>query len=111
MDSGKYDYEKLAQLTALGRLKLLFGSFGSTFLFGALVTLITVPVSLIMYYETSVNRLALEKCAVSQQYEVQDRASRALQALDDTDRTIRELLSTISAPDRPTNRDEIIKQI
>ena len=61
MDSGKYDYEKLATLTALGRLKLLFGSFGTTFLFVSLVTLITIPVSLVMYYETSVNRLAVEK--------------------------------------------------
>jgi hypothetical protein len=45
MDNSKYDYEELTKLSALGRLRLLFGSFGTTFLFVVLITFLTLQYS------------------------------------------------------------------
>jgi hypothetical protein len=89
------DYEELAKLSSLDRVRLLLGSFGTASLFVVLTTFLALPITFFMYYETTVKRVDIERVAAFQQMEVRDRTIASIGSLDKVDVTVRTLLSNL----------------
>lgn len=111
MASNSYDFEEISKLSAIERFKLLFGSFGASFLLFALLALSSIPASLFMYYKLNTERASLDRNAAVLQNDIAKAAQVTLTSLDSVDQTSRDLLSKLSSPDKSLNRDELLHDV